>query len=305
MSFALHHLTAVAQDAQRSYDFYTHVLGLHLVKQTVHYEDLSSYHLYFGDEQGRPGSVLTLFIFPGIRQGGVGKGQIATAGLRIAAAEVDAWLDWLSQHDILHKYPQQRGEETVIFLEDPDGLGLELIAGLEERPLAPDPARPRVRGLYSAEIWLPTFTQLGAFFTQTLGLSLLREQGQRFRYGSQDAPGYYLDILWGQDGSFGVRGSGTFDHVALQVPDLAALRDWRQRLKAAGLAPTPIRERTYFQSVYVEAVPGVVVELATTSPGFAADESPSALGQRLQVPRWEQFRRDELAAALPPLRLTK
>jgi glyoxalase family protein len=298
----LHHLTAVASDAQRSHDFYTQVLGLHLIKQTVHYEDLASYHLYYGDAAGRPGTVVSLFIFPGLRQGGVGKGQIATLGLRIAAVEVEVWLDWLAQHNILHKYPQQRGAETVIYLEDPDGLGIELIAGPEATPL-PAGDRPRVHSLYSAEIWLPTFTRLGAFFTQTLGLELIREQGQRFRYGSVDAPGHYLDILWGQDGSFGVRGTGTVDHLALQVPDDDALLSWRQRFKAAGLNPTPMRERTYFRSVYVEAVPGIVVELATEGPGFAVDEAPEALGRALQVPRWEQFRRSALQAALPKLRI--
>jgi len=303
----LHHLTAISGHAQRTYDFYVKLLGLKLVKQTIHYEDPNSLHLYFGLGDGAPGTLITFFVFPGVKEGGVGKGQIVTVGFSIPMESVDFWQKRLEAQDILHKWPQQRGNEVVIYFEDPDGLGIELVA--HERDARPGfatkdiPEEYAIRGLHNGEVWLPVFQTLGAHLTQGLGLKLIEEQGMRMRYAHADEAGAYVDILWGKDGSVGIPGTGTFDHLALMVEEEADLYDMRTRLKARGLNPTPIRERTYFRSIYCELVPGVTIELATRKPGFTVDEPADSLGQSLTLPKWQEFRKLEILSKLPPLRV--
>ncbi|MEO0582597.1 MAG: VOC family protein [Bacteroidota bacterium] len=307
MLLGLHHITAVTSDAQKNISFYASTLGLRLVKQTINYDDPESYRLYYGDETGSPGSILSFRVFPQAKEGAVGRGQFATITLSISMDAIDFWVDRLTQYKVPFKDPQQRArDEVVIYLEDPDGLGIELIANERDRRTGYAHAEistpMAIRGLYSVEIWLPTFFKTGTFM-EMLGMKLIEEKSQTRRYAHRDVPGAYTDVTWGKDGAVGMTGAGTIEYMAWTVKEESDLHLLQRALRTKGLEMTAIRQWTYYKAFSVKNSEGLVFTFATEGPGFAVDEDQNQLGQKLSLPMWEEFRRASLEAVLPPIQL--
>jgi glyoxalase family protein len=263
----MHHITMITGDAQANVDFYADVLGLRLVKQTVNFDAPEAYHLYFGDEHGSPGSILTWFEFTGARRGRPGAGMIHTIQLGVASeASLDFWADRLAAKG----YASQRGDGSLTF-NDYDGLGLELVIANDGNP----PLRATHREVPTEH-------------------AILGVEGARAYVGrGLDAD---HDLL--TEG--GIQGAGTVHHIAWQSPDADQL-SWRQRVAKAGLHPTPVIDRDYFHSVYFRQPQGILFEIATTSPGFAVDEDPDRLGEELRLPRQHEHLRPQLERYLTPL----
>jgi glyoxalase family protein len=304
----LHHVTAMASGAQKNVDFYAGVLGLHLVKKTVNFDAPDVYHLYYGDENGSPGSIMTFFPFKGIQPGRHGKGQVATTSLSIPLAALDYWLARLDTYKIPHKNPQQRFDEVFVYLEDPDGLGLELVANdHDDRPgftYGNIPLEYSIRGFYGVELWENTYERTEALLERYMDHTFLREEGSRRRYSSGEGkPGQFVDIIWDANSRYGAGGSGTVHHVAFNTPSDADQLALREKLLSAGYDPTPVVDRQYFHSVYYREPGGVLFEVATLPPGFAYDEPADQLGTSLKLPEWYEPRRSYLEKLLEPITL--
>lgn len=302
----IHHVTAIAADAQKNVDFYTGILGLRLVKKTVNFDAPDVYHFYYGDETGQPGSILTFFPFQGLRTGRHGKGMLNTTTFSAPMASLDYWLERLDRFDIAHKVPQERfGSEAVVYFEDGDGLGLELI--FNEKDTRPGfsqgnvPPEHSIRGFYSVEIWEEGYERTAALLTEQLDHKLIAESGNRFRFAATDAPGNYIDILCAPDTLKGLGGSGTVHHIAFATPDADTQQQVRARIVQRMLNPTPVLDRNYFTSIYFREPGGVLFEVATAGPGFAIDEPVGHLGEALKLPAQYEPRRAEIENALEPI----
>lgn len=312
----LHHVTAVARQAQRTVDFYTQVLGLRLVKKTVNFDDPRAYHLYFGDRIGHPGTILTFFIWTAIPAGRRGAGQAAVVSFRVPGSSLGYWKRHLDEHGVSYEKPASRFDEEVLSFLDPDGLALELVAvpGLaarepadgesfrEQQPVASEHA---LQGFHSVCLWEQGYEQTASLLQRTLGFQAAGEQGGRLRFLSSRSetqnPGAFLDLLRVSERVRGVVGPGTVHHIAWRTPGEAPQQEWRRRLVEAGLSVTPIIDRVYFRSIYFREPAGVLFEIATDPPGFTADESLEDLGSSLKLPLWLEPERSQLEALLPPL----
>jgi len=311
----IHHVPAIASDPQRNLDFYAGVLGMRLVKRTVNFDDPTTYHLYFGDAEGTPGSILTFFPWPDARRGRQGSGQVAVASFAILPSSVGFWIERFIKYHVEFGQPVSRfDDERVIAFRDPDGLMGELVAhpsaesrvGWETRSV---PADPSIRGIYSVTLWQESCELTGKLLTEQLGFNAIREQASIFRYATAPATadsrqaGVIVDLrcvpgLWP-----GVMGAGTIHHVAFRAPDDAAQAAVRTELVALGYNVTPQIDRDYFHSVYFREPGGVLFEIATDPPGFTVDEPADSLGQLLKLPQWLESRRFEIEALLPNIRL--
>ncbi|HEY6867766.1 MAG TPA: VOC family protein, partial [Candidatus Eisenbacteria bacterium] len=311
----LHHVTAIAGDPQRNLDFYAGLLGLRLVKRTVNFDDPQTYHFYFGDGTGTPGSLLTFFPWPGARAGRVGAGQVAVTSFAIRPDAVGFWSDRLAAHGIALEGPRPRrpgdgAEEVVLAFRDPDGLGLELVAhpAAAARPAwgeAPGiPAEHALHGLHAVTLWETGYPETERLLLGTLGFRPIAEHGDARRYAAGDGgPGRLVDVRATGAIARGAGGAGTVHHVAWRVADDPAQVDLRSRLVAAGQHPTPVIDRQYFHSVYFREPGGVLFEIATDPPGFAIDEPAERLGERLMLPPQFEPGRAAIEAILPPIHL--
>jgi glyoxalase family protein len=305
----IHHITAIAGDPQRNLDFYAGVLGLRLVKLTVNFDDPASYHFYYGDETGRPGSLLTFFPWPGGRRGRQGVGQIATVSLAIPPASLGFWIERLLAQGVRYQGPIRRFDEPVLALNDPDGLLLELIA--TPRAVATDPwtegplpAEHAVRGLHGATIWEDGETGSADFLTGTLGFQAAGEEGVHLRFHSAGTGvGTVVDLRRAQGFWRGAGGVGTVHHMAFRAADDQVQLEKRAEIEAKGLSVTPVIDRQYFHSVYFREPGGVLFEIATDPPGFAIDEPVAELGTHLKLPPMYEVNRAEIERVLPALRL--
>lgn len=305
----LHHLTAIASDPQRNVDFYAGTLGLRFVKQTVNFDDPGTYHLYYGDATGRPGSILTFFPWPGARRGRVGAGQVAETQLAIPIGALAFWIQRLTEHQIAYVGPQRRfGTETVLTFTDHDGMPLALVAtdAAGELPgWAGDgvPAEMSIRGMHAVTLWVHRREQTAQVLTGTLGFRELASHGDVVRYAVADAaPGTLVDVRELPTGPGGTGGAGTVHHVAFRATDDEVEFGIRSQVMAAGLAITEQIDRTYFRSMYFREPGHVLFELATDAPGFTVDEPDVALGSSLQLPSQHEHLRASLMARLTPLR---
>jgi len=304
----IHHITAIAGDPQRNVDFYIDALGLRLVKRTVNFDAPDVYHLYYGDDLGRPGTVLTFFPFPGAARGRVGAGQVSATAFSIPAASADYWTARLAKHGI-ESGAETRFGEPVITLADPDGMPIELIAHAGTDPRAgwadgPVPATHAIRGFHGATLLVAEPGPTVALLTEALGFDYLGSENRRGRYAARDgghAPGTLVDVLEAPRGSRGVQGAGTVHHIAYRTPDDAEQAAWRAELLRQGLNVTEVRDREYFHSIYFHEPGGILYEIATDQPGFGVDESPERLGTGLKLPPWYEGRRAQLERALAPL----
>ena len=313
-ALGIHHVTAIASDPQKNVDFYAGLLGLRLVKRTVNFDDPQSYHFYFGDEIGNPGSLLTFFPWPGARPGRPGSGQVAVTSLAIPHGAVGFWIERLLHNGVAYQGPLRRigaegSNETVISFRDRDGLMLELIAGAEMDDRsgweAPGIVRHHaIRGLHSVTLWAEDGDATERILTESLGFRLVGEENSTRRYSmGVGGPGALASVR--SIGGFlnGAEGAGTVHHVAWSVADGDAQLDVRRKVLDAGLDPTAVIDRSYFHSVYFREPGGILFELATTQPGFAIDEPVQRLGEQLKLPPHLEPRRAEIETALMPIRL--
>ncbi len=326
----IHHVTAIASNPQKNIDFYTQVLGLRLVKLTVNFDDPTTYHLYFGDEIGRPGTILTFFPWPNAPKGRKGTGQVIATSFLIPERSTDYWLDRLKSQKVPVQGPTKRfgNTEEVLTLYDPDGLELELVANrsaAEERTLhvwkeGPVPIEHAIRGFYSVTLSEVRYEHTAHVLTNELGFKLVAQDGNRFRFQisgakEDDAAGRdkntkgehhgsnIVDILCMPNTQYGMMGVGTVHHVAWRTPSDEQQKMLRAKIVKAGLNATPVIDRTYFHSVYFHEPGGVLFEIATNPPGFATDEKVEELGTHLVLPPWLESVRKNLERVLPPVHL--
>ncbi len=304
----IHHVTAIGGDPQRTVDFYAGVLGLRFVKRTVNFDAPDTYHLYFGDEAGRPGTILTFFSWPGGAPGRRGTGQVTGISLTIPAAALSFWAERLAARGIAVE-PQSHFDEPALSFHDPDGLALELVASSAADPrggrdAGPVPRDASVRGVFGITMMEADPNRTAALLQETLGFRPLRQEGARTRYTvGSETPGALLDLVSAPDVSRGSVAVGTVHHVAWRTPDDGEQRVWRQQIDVLGYGVTPIIDRLYFHSIYFREPGGVLFEIATDPPGFAVDEPPDHLGETLRLPPWLDEMRGRLEQMLPRLRL--
>lgn len=305
-SRGLHHVTAIAGDAQQNVDFYAGVLGLRLVKKTVNFDDPHTYHLYYGDDDGTPGSILTFFPWPGARRGRAGVGQIAVISLAIPPGSVGFWLERFVTFGVEHDAPSRRFGATALAFKDRDGLQLELVA--IERTAARRawqgggvPLEHAIRGVHTVTLWEQSLERTEEVLSNIFGLRVAGSESTttRFVSGTDAAPVVEIRVIGGFLAP--ISGVGTVHHVAFRAAQDDDALAMRERVTASGLHATPVIDRQYFHSVYFREPGGVLFEIATDPPGFVVDEAPETLGSSLMLPPQYEPRRAELEQVLPPL----
>jgi glyoxalase family protein len=304
----IHHVTAIASDPQRNLEFYSQVLGLRFVKKTVNYDDPGTYHFYYGDEIGRPGTVLTFFPWPGARRGRSGTGQVTVTSFLIPEGATGFWMERLKSHNIVSSVLSHHFGEEVLTFSDPDGMQLELVAS----PLAkarqpwdkgPVPGEQALRGFHGVTMAEEGYERTAELLTRTLGFQYVGESGSRFRYqvGRAESSGF-VDVLCLPSIARGQIAAGSVHHVAWRTADDNQHQEWHQQIAKLGYNISPIMDRQYFHSIYFREPGGVLFEIATDVPGFTVDESVEKLGTRLSLPSWLEPMRAQLEQTLPPVR---
>jgi glyoxalase family protein len=306
-SAGIHHVTAICSDPKRNVAFYTRGLGLRLVKKTVNFDDPGTWHLYYGDETGRPGTALTFFAWEQSAPGRNGNGMATETAFVIPEGSLGYWTHRLVEQDIVHDAPERRFGESVLPLRDPDGMRLALVAvkGAGQIPGWSNgdvPAEHAIRGFHGVTLMVDAGERTAQVLTGTLGFTADRREGNlaRFRAGG-DTLGQIVDVRTAEGFLAGRQGAGSVHHVAFRAADDAAQAQMAAALVAAGLHPTDQRNRCYFRSVYFKEPGGVLFEIATDDPGFTLDEPKETLGGAIKLPPWFESRRAEIVAALPPL----
>src|SRR5215213_8625926 len=303
----IHHVTAIVDDPQENIDFYTNVLGLRLVKQTVNFDDPYTYHLYYGDEQGRPGTIITFFPWPEGRHGSRGVGQTSAIAFAVPAGALAFWQVRLADNDLRFGGPEQRFGTAVLSLYDPSGLLLELV----EQPSrdrgsahsgSDAPPEAAIQGLFGVTLTVAQVAPTAAFMTDRLGFRPVEDATGYARYAiGAGADAAFVDLIGRPDVPRGQIAAGSVHHVAWRVADDAAIAQWQQELTRQEAGVTEIRDRQYFRSIYFREPGGVLFEIATDAPGFAFDEAQAELGTHLKLPPWLESRRSEIERRLPPI----
>ncbi|HLL88455.1 MAG TPA: ring-cleaving dioxygenase [Tepidisphaeraceae bacterium] len=307
----IHHVTAITADAQRNVDFYAGVLGLRLVKRTVNFDDPTSYHLYYGDGLGRPGTILTFFAWPGAYRGRVGPPQVGATALAVPAGSLGYWRQRLAAANVTVEEAGERFGEPAIAFDAPDFMRLELVAAAAAGPgepwdRSPVPAEHQVRGVRSVALLEEGYERTADLLTRVMGFRKAAEDGNRFRYEvAAGGPGATVDVLCVPGQRHGSTGVGAVHHVAWRTPDDAQQKAWLAAVAAANLNVSPVMDRTYFHSIYFREPGGVLFEIATDPPGFTADEPAAALGEMLMLPPWVEKHRGQIEAHLEGLTLPR
>ncbi len=303
----LHHVTAIAGNPQTNVDFYTGVLGLRLIKKTVNFDDPGTYHLYYGDGVGSPGTIMTFFPWPGVRRGAVGTGQTSATAFAVPEQSLDFWRQHLEESLVRTDEIERFGVRGLAFA-DPDGLQLELLAsaaaddGRTPWDGSSVPAAHAIRGFDGITLLHADSAATQQLLVGAMGFRMLAEDGLRVRYQSGDGgSGTYVDLLRDPTAAPGRVAGGTVHHVAFRVADDDAQAEWQNRLFGAGHPTTDVKDRMYFHSIYFREPGGVLFELATDTPGFATDERVDELGSGLRLPPWLERARDRIEEALPPI----
>jgi glyoxalase family protein len=305
----IHHITAIAGHPQANIDFYVGLLGLRLIKLTVNFDDPGTYHLYYGDGVGHPGTILTFFPWPAAPRGRHGTGQVTQTAFAIPASAIDYWTDRLTRHKVPVQGPFERFGEQVISFPDPDGMAVELVSAgrvIADRAYqaGPVPLAYAVHGFHSATLSEEGYQKTAALLTDVLGFALVRQEGNRFRYviGS-GGPGAIVDVICAPEERRGSVLVGTVHHIAWRTPDDRQQLEWLAEIVRLGYNASPVMDRKYFHSIYFREPGGILFEIATDPPGFSVDESMDELGSKLVLPPWLEPSRAQLEAVLPPLRL--
>jgi glyoxalase family protein len=303
----LHHITAIADNAQRNYEFYTKVLGLRLVKKTVNFDDPGTYHFYFGDEAGTPGSILTFFPWEGMGKGYTGSGMATDIGYSVPKDSLHFWKDRFKQFAVKHEEVAERFGEQYLSFQDPDGLKLDLIVpantdnrkGWQTTEVKADVA---TKGFYNITLTVKNVTPTAAILTDIFGYKLLKQEGNRYRFITDAIEtAAIVDIIEAPNLTPGRGAAGTNHHVAFRVKDDNILMEFREKIASKGLGITPKIDRDYFFSLYFREPGGVLFELATDNPGFTRDEPLNELGTSLKLPKQYENSRKRIEEVLPVL----
>jgi len=305
----IHHVTAICDDAQQNIDLYTGVLGLRMVKQTVNFDMPDTYHLYYGDEQGHPGTILTFFSWPDQPKGRKGTGQVGTISFSILEESRDYWVERLTRHNVLIVGPNPHFGEKVLSIFTPDGLTLELVAHQEADKFSgwkdgPIPAEHAIRGLHSVTLMEANLDRTSAMLTEVLGFKFVGVEGNRSRFKlGDDGIATLVDVVTQRELTRGNIAVGSVHHVAWRTPGEEQQLAWREKLERSGISVTPVLDRQYFHSIYFKEPGGILFEIATDPPGFAIDEPVEQLGTHLKLPPWLESERPMLEQTLRPIHL--
>lgn len=304
----LHHITAIAGDPQRNFDFYTKTLGLRMVKKTVNFDDPQTYHFYFGDKMGNPGTILTFFPWPGARKGKNGAGMATEIGYAVPKGSLEFWKKRFEEKKVQYfTITEVFGERKLLF-QDPDGLFLSLIEnGPEDERTGFETEEVRstvaLKGFHTVTLTLNKIQATAAVLTEILGYRKIKTEGNLHRYGTDTVKNAALvDLLELPNASGGINAAGTNHHVAFRVKDEDILMEMRQKVLQKGLQITEKINRDYFYSLYFREPGGVLFEIATDNPGFATDETVEELGTSLQLPERYRAMRNQIEKALPELK---
>lgn len=301
----IHHITAIVGHPQENIDFYAGVLGLRLVKQTVNFDDPGTYHLYFGDEGGNPGTIITFFPWAGASQGRIGDGQVGITSYVVPVGSLDFWKKRLTKFNVEFKKVERFGEQVIQF-DDPHGLHLELVARAEGEQnnwtfggVTPEVA---IKGFGGATLYSSRPEETAKTLTNVMGLELVGTEGDYTRYKAPAAIGNMIDLkmVTGVSGSMGV---GTVHHIAWRAKDNADLLEWQQHARAHGQYVTELKDRNYFDALYFRELGEILFEIATDPPGFAHDETPETMGTDLMLPVQYEQRREQLINSLIPIQV--
>lgn len=302
----LHHVTTLAGDTQRNVDYYTGLMGLRLVKKTVNFDAPDVYHLYYGNETGSPGTILTFFPYGTLPRGRKGVGQLTYTAFSVPTAALSFWMDRLREQTISYAGPSKRFSETYLRFEDHDGAGVELVFNDEDQRPAWDngriPVEYALRGFHTVTLEESNPDQTIELLTQTMQHALVGEEGGRFRLrAGLGGPGNYVDVLHAPNGVRALQGAGSVHHVAFSTDSDETQLIIQAQLTEAGFHPTPVLDRQYFHSIYFREPGGVLFEVATNPPGFAVDEAVTDLGTALKLPPQYESRRAKVQAELPEI----
>ena len=298
-SAGIHHITAIAGDPQRNLDFYTEALGLRLVKRTVNFDDPGSYHFYFGDKIGTPGTIMTFFPWPGARRGARGSGQVTTVSFAVPRNSMAFWKERLrATHVTAEEIKGRFGCNALRFL-DADGLQLEIVASANEE----SSSERAIRGFAAPTLEVRSPEKTEKLLTEILGFEFVAEENNRRRFrGSGSNASAEIDLVSSEAG-FGQIAAGTVHHIAFRAADDDEQLKVREQLVARGLNVTPVIDRQYFHSIYFREPNGILFEIATDGPGFLIDEPADALGETLKLPPTYEPKRNEIERALPTIHL--
>lgn len=303
----LHHITAIAADPKTNLAFYTRVLGLRFVKKSVNQDDPGTYHLYYGDNVGSPGTALTFFPWVGLRRGRPGTGQAYATAFSAPVTAFSYWQKRLADLGVSTFAPEVRFGENVLAFADPDGLRLEIVFTDEPDLRAPAPSKDvpaefALRGFHSSTLALTSAAATAELLTGLMGYRLAKQEGHRARYTTASGgPGTYVDLFTDPTLPRGLNGAGTVHHIAFRVADDSAHVAAHDLLAASGFGVSPVIDRAYFKSIYYREPAGVLFEIATDQPGFAIDEPVESLGTTLSLPPRLEPHRAEIEKILPPL----
>ena len=327
----IHHVTAIARNPQENFEFYSVILGLRLVKLTVNYDDPTTYHLYYGDETGRPGTILTFFPWEHIPKGSRGTSEVVTTSFLIPENAIEYWSNRFKDKGVEHSEPKRRfdNSEQIITFYDNDGLKLELVASkeAENRKInawknSPIPIDYAIRGLYSVTLSLDGYEESASLLTNEMGFSKIGHEGNRFRFQitdkdieralnnlggnneiqrSNSTSSSIVDIVCLPYTQPGTMGAGTVHHVAWRTPNDESQLEMRKKIIRTRLNATPVIDRLYFHSVYFREPGGVLFEIATDPPGFQIDQKLEELGRKLVLPKWLEPRREYIEKTLPSI----
>ena len=300
----IHHVTAIASDPQANVDFYTKVLGLRLVKQTVNFDAPHVWHLYYGDEKGSPSSILTFFPWPGVMQGKEGAGLTTATGFSVPPESIGFWHERVKTLGLTTEAPVVRGDSEVLTLFDNDGMRLELVASPGDSRSGWDgvsdiPQEHAVRGLHEVTLSERNLDPTASMLTSFLGMGLSSETAGAASFSmGEGGAGASVQVVGGiQDR--GLQAGGTVHHVAFRAPNLQTMESWRQELVSRGVNVTEVMDRQYFKSIYFREPGGVLFEIATDEPGFDIDEPLLELGRKLKLPPWLEPSREQIQHSLP------
>ena len=301
----LHHITAVARNPQANVDFYERVLGQRLVKTTVNFDDPGTYHLYYGDEIGTPGTIMTFFPWPNMHKGRRGNGETTEVAYAIAKASVDYWVARLEKHNVTVKEVTTRFGEKVIHFDDSEGIHLQLVATDDPSTIqywsnGSVPAEHVLRGFHSVTLWLDEVGPTAELLIDQMGYEFVEKEGNRYRYkAASNDRGLYIDIEERPGEKRAAFGAGSIHHIAFRTVDDEEQLEYRDVFMRSGQMVTEVKDRQYFHSIYFREPGGVLFEIATDAPGFLYDEPIEELGDNLKLPTWLESKRAYIEGSLP------
>lgn len=303
----LHHITAIAGDAKRNHQFYTEVMGLRLVKKTVNFDDPGTYHFYYGNESGTPGTILTFFPWEGIRQGRAGTGMATDIGYSVPAGSLEFWQNRFKDFKVKTDPLTESFGEQILPFRDPDGLQIRLVVPSTDDKRIPWQtnqvnADVATKGFHNVVLTLKKAEPTAEILTDILGYRLLTQEGNNYRFINDEVDSAAIvDIIESSAQPAGINAGGTNHHIAFRVHNDDILMQYREKVLSAGLNITPKIDRDYFYSLYFREPGGVLFEIATDNPGFTRDEPLDQLGTALRLPKQYEASRDKIEKMLPVL----